>query len=41
MLKANERKSYTIDFSLTLIDGKWVLDELFETDRQKIHGLYK
>jgi len=41
MLKADERINYTIDFSLTLIDGKWVLDELLEIDRQKIHGLYK
>ena len=41
MLKTNERINYTIDFSLTKLDGKWILDELLETDRQKIHGLYK
>ena len=40
MLKAHDRINYTIDFSLTKIDDKWVLDELLETDRQKIHGLY-
>ena len=41
MLKTNERINYTIDFSLTKLDGKWNLDELLEMDRQKIHGLYK
>lgn len=41
MLKTNERITYTVDFSLTELDGKWTLDELLETDRQKIHGLYK
>ena len=40
MLKTGDRINYTIDFSLTKIDDKWVLDELLETDRQKIHGLY-
>lgn len=41
MLKASEKITYTVDFSLTELDGKWTLDELLETDRQKIHGLYK
>ena len=41
MAKAKERVTYTIDFSLTKIDNEWHLDELLETDRQKIHGLYK
>lgn len=41
MLNASERINYTIDFSLTKLDGKWNLDELLEMDRQKIHGLYK
>ena len=41
MLSATERVKYTIDFSLTKLDGKWTLDELLEIDRQKIHGLYK
>ena len=41
MLKTNEKITYTVDFSLTKLDGKWTLDELLETDRQKIHGLYK
>ena len=41
MLDVNERINYTVDFSLTKLDGKWVLDELLEIDRQKLHGLYK
>lgn len=41
MFKADDRIKYTIDFSLTKLNNKWHLDELLETDRQKIHGLYK
>lgn len=41
MLETNEKITYTVDFSLTKLDGKWTLDELLESDRQKIHGLYK
>jgi len=41
MLESNEKIKYTIDFSLTKLDGKWTLDELLESDRQKIHGIYK
>lgn len=41
MLEAKERVTYTVDFTLTKLDGKWHLDELLESDRQKIHGLYK
>lgn len=41
MLKANERIKYNLDISLTKIDNKWQVDDLLETDRQKIHGLYK
>ena len=41
MGKTTDRVKYTIDFTLTKVDNKWVLDDLLETDRQKIHGLYK
>jgi len=41
MLESNDKITYTVDFSLTKLDGKWTLDELLESDRQKIHGLYK
>lgn len=40
MYNTNDRISHTLDLSLTKIDNKWVLDNLLETDRQKIHGLY-
>ncbi len=40
MEKTTNRVKYTIDFSLTKIDNKWILDDLLESDRQKIHGLY-
>ena len=41
MSTTNDRITHTLDLSLTKIDNRWVLDELLETDRQKIHGLYK
>ena len=41
MYKTNDRITQTLDLSLTKIDNRWVLDNLLETDRQKIHGLYK
>ena len=41
MIETTERVKYTIDLSLTMIDDEWKLDNLLETDRQKIHGLYK
>lgn len=41
MLNMNERVNYTLELTLTKIDNKWHLDELLESDRQKIHGLYK
>lgn len=40
MSKTNERINYIIDFTLTKVDNKWELDNLLESDRQKIHGLY-
>ena len=41
MKEVTDRVKYTIDFTLTKIDNEWQLDNLLETDRQKIHGLYK
>ena len=37
----NERVNYILELSLTKIDKNWHLDNLLETDREKIHGLYK
>ena len=41
MEEQKERIKYKLDLTLTKIDKKWVLDELLESNRQKIHGLYK
>jgi hypothetical protein len=35
-----ERVKYTLNLSLTKQNGVWVMDELTETDREKIHGIY-
>lgn len=40
-LKNVENKTkYDLTFNLTKEDGVWVIDELSESDRQKLHGLY-
>lgn len=40
-LKENTDKvQYTIDFTLRKIDDIWVMDEIDDATRQKIHGLY-
>ena len=31
---------YTLELTLTKIDGEWTVDNLTETERQKIHGIY-
>jgi len=38
---ANERVKYTIDFTLKKVNDKWMLNELDDATRQKIHGLYE
>lgn len=35
-----EKKTYTLEITLTKKDGEWIMDELSETDEQKINGLY-
>ena len=40
MQKMNDRVTYTINFTLSKIDEEWVVDDLTETERLKIHGLY-
>lgn len=40
-LKNNtEKVKYTIDFSLRKVDDVWVMNEIDDVTRQKIHGLY-
>ena len=34
------RVKYTINFTLSKIDEEWLVDDLTETERMKIHGLY-
>lgn len=36
----DERVKYTINFTLSKIEDEWVVDDLTETERMKIHGLY-
>ena len=38
---AKERVKYTIDFKLTKVDNVWTLNDIDDTTRQKIHGLYE
>ena len=36
----NDRVKYTINFTLSKIDEEWLVDDLTETERMKVHGLY-
>lgn len=36
-----DRVKYTIDFTLSKVNNDWVLNEIDETTRLKIHGLYQ
>lgn len=38
---AEDRVKYTIDFTLTKVDDVWTLNDIDDTTRQKIHGLYE
>lgn len=35
-----EKNTYQMTFNLTKEDGKWKLNDISDTDRQKLHGLY-
>ncbi len=35
-----ERIKYTLNLTLTRTDKKWILNDITESDRQKIHGIY-
>ena len=41
MSNIDEREKYILELTLTKIDNKWHIDDLLESDRKKIHGLYK
>ena len=36
----SERVKYTINFTLSKVDEEWIVDDLTEMERMKIHGLY-
>jgi len=38
---AKDKVKYTIYFNLTKVDDEWVIDELTESDEEKILGIYK
>ena len=40
MEEVRERITYTINFTVSKIADKWVVDDLTETERLKSHGLY-
>lgn len=40
MKNMKDRITYTINFTLSKIDEEWMVDDLTDVERQKIHGLY-
>lgn len=40
MENVKDKVTYTINFTLSKVDDKWLVDDLTETERMKIHGLY-
>ena len=40
MEEVNSRTKYTINFTLLKADEEWIVDDLTDTERMKIHGLY-
>jgi hypothetical protein len=40
MKNVKDKVTYTINFTLTKVDGTWQLDDISDIDRQKLHGLY-
>lgn len=40
MENVKNRVTYTINFTVSKIDDEWYVDDLTETERMKLHGLY-
>lgn len=40
MKDVKDKVKYTITFNLTKVNDKWELNDISDTDRQKLHGLY-
>lgn len=39
--KVSDKRKYTITFNLHKDDGEWVLEDITDSDREKLHGLYQ
>jgi len=39
--KVNDKRKYTITFNLHKEDGEWILEDISDSDREKLHGLYQ
>jgi len=40
MKNAKDKVTYTLNLTLSKVNDEWKLNDITETDRQKIHGLY-
>ena len=40
MKETKDKIKYTLNLTLTRSDKKWILNDITEADRQKIHGIY-
>lgn len=38
--ETNDRKTYTLEFTLTKVDKEWTLDDLSNENISKLHGIY-
>ena len=41
LMDVTDKAKYEITFHLTKEDGEWVIEDLTDVDRQKIHGLFE
>lgn len=39
--KVSDKRKYPITFNLHKDDGEWILDDISDSDREKLHGLYQ
>ena len=39
--KVSDKRKYSITFNLHKDDGEWILDDISDSDREKLHGLYQ
>ena len=41
LTEAEDRTKYTMDLRLTKVEDEWIIEDLTEIERQKIHGIYR